>query len=159
MSDLQETDLRDAIVEIGVANQQASDEAIALMKEASNISEVTAARDNMSKEVKANNRVLTSSVQRILLDHQFSQLYGIAVYQFFSTASIDEAFGENSGMLKVLQMTDAETANLAKKAAKVRKKLKEDIEALKREAAFEIIRSLSKDKQVLFQNQFDVYDN
>ena len=159
LSDLQETDLRDAIVEIGVANQQASDEAIALMKEAANISEVTAARDNMSKEVKANNRVLTSSVQRILLDHQFSQLYGIAVYQFFSTASIDEAFGENSGMLKVLQMTDAETANLAKKAAKVRKKLKEDIEALKREAAFEIIRSIPKDKQVLFQNRLDVHDN
>ena len=159
LSDLQETDLRDAIVEIGVVNQQASDEAIALMKEAANISEVTAARDNMSKEIKANNRVLTSSVQRILLDHQFSQLYGIAVYQFFSTASIDEAFGENSGMLKVLQMTDAETANLAKKAAKVRKKLKEDIEALKREAAFEIIRSLPKDKQVLFQNRLDVHDN
>ena len=62
-------------------------------------------------------------------------------------------------MLKVLQMTDAETANLAKKAAKVRKKLKEDIEALKREAAFEIIRSLPKDKQVLFQNRLDVHDN
>ena len=58
-----------------------------------------------------------------------------------------------------LQMTDAEAANVAKKVAEVRKKLKEDMEALKREAAFEIIRSLSKDKQVLFQNQFDVYDN
>jgi len=56
-----------------------------------------------------------------------------------------------------LQMTDAEAANVAKKVAEVRKKLKEDME--KREAAFEIIRSLSKDKQVLFQNQFDVYDN
>ena len=56
-------------------------------------------------------------------------------------------------------MTDAEAAIVAKKVAEVRKKLKKDMEALKREAAFEIIRSLSKDKQVLFQNQFDVYDN
>jgi len=159
LSDLQKTELQKAIVDLGSANRKAADEASMLMEAATDISEVIAAQDRLSKEAKVNNRALTLGVESILLDHQFSQISGIAVNQFFSNASIDKVFGENSGILKALQMTDAESANVAKKAAEVRKKLKEDIKALKREAAFEMIRSFPEDKRVLFQKHFGVEDN
>lgn len=159
LSDLQKTELQKAIVDLGTANQEVGDKACVLMEAAKDVSETLAAQDSMLKEVKVNNRLLTLGVESILHDHQFSQLSGIAVNRFFSNASIDEVFKENSGILKALQMTDTETANVAKKVAEVRKKLKEDIKALKKEAAFEMIRSFPKDKQVLFQKQFGAEDN
>ena len=155
----QSDDIQKVVSEIATANSEAAKRKSELEALGLGPMEMFAIQNEFDEAIRSNRMLMTTKVKAILTPQQFSKLTTVALERTIRKSTADGLFAENSGLLKALNMTDAENAQVSKKVKEVQKKLREDINALKKEAAFEIIRSLPKDKQQLFRKQFGVEDN
>ena len=155
----QSVDIQKVITEIAAANSEAARRKSELKELDLGITEMVAIQDEFDAAIRSNRMLMTTKIKAILTPQQFAKLTTAALEKTIRRSSADGLFAENSGLLKALKMTDAENAQVSKKVKEVQKKLREDINALKKEAAFEIIRSLPKGKQELFLKQFGAEDN